>query len=82
MQKIVFVVDDYDANLIMAATILEGEYQVLTMPSAEKMFFLMDKKRPSLILLDIEMPEMDGYGAIRKLKADPRTADIPVIFLI
>ncbi|MCL2018810.1 MAG: response regulator [Oscillospiraceae bacterium] len=81
MQKLVFVVDDNDSNLTMAASVLETEYRVLTMPSAEKMFSLLKKKRPDLILLDVEMPEMSGFEAMKLLKANEAYADIPVIFL-
>ncbi|MCL2801825.1 MAG: response regulator [Treponema sp.] len=81
MNKLVFVVDDNDANLTMAASSLEADYNVLTMPSAEKMFLLLQKKRPDLILLDIEMPEMTGLEAIVKLKEDSQYKDIPVLFL-
>ena len=82
MQKLVFIVDDNDSNLTMAASVLENRYRVLTMPSAEKMFFVLRKgKRPSLILLDIEMPGMNGMDAFRELKAHSEWADIPVLFL-
>ena len=76
-----FIVDDNDANLTMAASILENEYRILTMPSAQKMFSLLEKKRPDLILLDIEMPEMTGFEAIVKLKENPAWKEIPVVFL-
>ncbi|MCL2805825.1 MAG: response regulator [Treponema sp.] len=81
MQKLVFIVDDNDANLTMAASVLEVEYQVLTMPSAQKMFLLLEKKNPDLILLDIEMPDMTGLEAIVKLKENPKWKEIPVVFL-
>ena len=81
MGKLVFVVDDNDANLTMAALALEAEYDVLTMPSAEKMFSLLRKKRPDLILLDVEMPVMGGMEAIAALKGDPQWNGIPVIFI-
>ena len=60
---------------------LEDCYRVLTMPSATKMFKLLEKVVPSLILLDIEMPEMDGFAALEKLMQNKQTAKIPVIFL-
>ena len=81
MNKLIFIIDDNDANLTVAASALENDYRVLTMPSAEKMFSLLEKKRPDLILLDIEMPEMTGLEAIVKLKENNQYKDIPVLFL-
>ena len=81
MQKLIFVVDDNDANLTMAALVLEEEYRVLTMPSAVKMLSLLEKKQPDLILLDIEMPDMTGFEAVVKLKEHPDWSKIPFIFL-
>jgi putative two-component system response regulator len=77
----IFVVDDVDVNLTKAEQALEETYNVLTLPSAIKMFELLQKITPDLILLDIEMPEMDGFTAIAKLKENPKTANIPVMFL-
>jgi len=79
--KTIFVVDDSDTNLSMAEAALEDQYRVMTMPSAEKMFSLLDKFFPDLILLDIEMPEIDGFTALKKLKSDDAWSNIPVIFL-
>ena len=81
MKKTVFVVDDNDTNLSKANDALKGQYRVLTLPSAAKMFVLLEKIKPDLILLDIEMPEMDGFEALQRLKDNPQQADIPVIFL-
>jgi len=81
MQRTIFVVDDNDTNLSMAEEALEDQYRVLTLPSASKMFTLLEKITPDLILLDIEMPEMNGFEALRRLKTTPSTASIPVIFL-
>ena len=81
MQKTIFVVDDSDANLTKAKQALEEQYRVFPLPSALKMFALLEKIIPEMILLDVEMPEMNGYEAIKKMKADSRLADIPVIFL-
>ena len=81
MSKMIFVVDDNDANLTVAASALEEDFRVLTMPSAERMFSLLGKKRPDMILLDIEMPEMGGFEAISKLKGQPEWNDIPVVFV-
>jgi putative two-component system response regulator len=79
--KTIFVVDDSDTNLSMAEVALEEQYRVMTMPSAAKMFTLLQKVIPDLILLDIEMPVMDGFEALKKLKAETSWMDIPVIFL-
>jgi len=79
--KTIFVVDDSDTNLSMAEAALEDQYRVMTMPSAAKMFALLEKMYPDLILLDIEMPEMDGFTALKRLKSGELWSDIPVIFL-
>jgi len=81
MKKTIFVVDDSDTNLRIAKETLSGKYNVFTMPSAEKMFELLKKINPSLILLDINMPEMDGFTALKKLKAQKEYQQIPIIFL-
>jgi len=81
MMKTVFVVDDSDTNLLTVEESLEDHYRVMTIPSAAKMFAFLEKMTPDLILLDIEMPEMNGFEALERLKANPSYADIPVIFL-
>ena len=80
-RKKVILVDDNPINLKLARNTLMGKYDVFTVPSAEKLFQLLEKTMPDIILLDVLMPEMNGYEAIQVLKSDPRTADIPVIFL-
>jgi putative two-component system response regulator len=81
MSKTIFVVDDQNTNLHMAEEALEEQYHVMTLPSATKMFALLEKVTPDLILLDIEMPDMDVFEALRRLKAETAYASIPVIFL-
>ena len=81
MQKTIFVVDDNDTNLSMAKEALKEQYRVMTLPSAAKMFAFIEKVTPDLILLDIEMPEMDGFEALKCLKDNASQAGIPVIFL-
>jgi len=79
MKKTIFVVDDNNTNLALAEQALQDQYRVITLPSAAKMFKFLEKTTPDLILLDIEMPEMDGFEALSLLKESK--ADIPVIFL-
>ncbi|MCL2441993.1 MAG: response regulator [Treponema sp.] len=79
--KTIFVVDDSDTNLSMAEAVLEDQYRVMTMPSAAKMFMILEKIIPDLILLDIEMPVMDGFETLYKLKNETLWSDIPVVFL-
>ena len=79
--KTIFAVDDNDTNLLMVERALENHYLVMTMPSAVKMFALLGKFTPDLILLDIEMPEMDGVEALQRLKSNESWNKIPVMFL-
>ncbi|MDR2865484.1 MAG: response regulator [Spirochaetaceae bacterium] len=81
VKETIFLVDDNSTNLMNGMNLLNARYNVFTAPSAKKMFSLMEKHRPDLILMDIEMPEMNGYEAIKILKSNPETRDIPVIFL-
>jgi len=81
MKKTIFVVDDNDTNLASAKEALKEQYRVMTLPSAAKMFTLLEKVNPDLILLDIEMPEVDGFEALRQLKGNSAQAGIPVVFL-
>ena len=77
----IMLVDDNITNLTIGRNILLNEYNVFTIQSGKKLFQMVEKVFPDLILLDIEMPEMSGYEVIRKLKADTKTRTIPVIFL-
>ncbi|MCL1995947.1 MAG: response regulator [Defluviitaleaceae bacterium] len=81
MRKTIFVVDDSSIALIVSRKALLEHYNPITLPSATKMFELIKKVKPSLILLDLEMPEMNGFQALEKLKNDDEYSDIPVIFL-
>jgi putative two-component system response regulator len=79
--KTVFAVDDSDASLSIVKKALENYYRVLTMPSAVRMFTLLEKIVPDIILLDIEMSDMNGIDAFQQLKASNIYGKIPVIFL-
>jgi putative two-component system response regulator len=80
-RRTLFIVDDNLTNLNIAKDILSQGYNVITIPSAKKMFEMLTKTIPDIILLDIEMPEMNGYEAIEILKSDEKYKNIPVIFI-
>ncbi len=82
-QKVVLVVDDTPQNIQMIAAVLKDSYRVKVATSGEKALVLAHAAdgRPDLILLDVMMPGMDGYQVCERLKSDPATQDIPVIFL-
>ncbi|MCL2293345.1 MAG: response regulator [Spirochaetes bacterium] len=80
-RKKIFMIDDDRTNLAIARGALVDKYIVLTITSGKKLFELLEKTIPDLILLDIEMPEMNGYEVIKILKNSENTAHIPVIFL-
>ena len=79
--KQIMLVDDSAANLLTGKAALSEGYQVLTAGSAAIMLETLEWSKPALILLDVEMPEMNGFEAIGILKERPETRDIPVIFL-
>ncbi len=78
----ILIVDDTPENIMLMNGLLRDQYRTRVANGGERALkiALMDPK-PDLILLDIMMPDMDGFEVCRRLKADPTTADIPVIFL-
>ena len=81
MQKTIFVVDDSDINLAIVEAVLQNQYNIVTFLSAKEMFAHLEKTKPDMILLDIEMPEMNGFEALKCLKENSECKEIPVIFL-
>jgi len=78
----ILIVDDTPANLDLLCQILEGQqYRVLAVPSGELAMRVATEAKPDLILLDVMMPEMDGYEICRRLKTSEFTRDVPVIFI-
>ena len=81
-KQTVLVVDDAPANIQIVNSILKDEYKVRIATNGAKALELVNAiPRPDLVLLDVMMPGMDGYEVCTRLKADPSTKDIPVIFL-
>ncbi|MCL2759085.1 MAG: response regulator [Treponema sp.] len=79
--KTIFAVDDNHVNLLAAEEALSAHYNVFTLSSGSLMFELLNDVIPDLILLDILMPEISGFEALQRLKADKRYSGIPVMFL-
>lgn len=81
MTRPILIVDDEAANLALLRQILSPEYPLVFARNGNEALAAAAKHRPALILLDIQMPDMDGYTACRQLKTDPVTESIPVIFV-
>jgi diguanylate cyclase (GGDEF)-like protein len=79
--SVVLVVDDEVSNIEILAAVLEPEWEVIFATSGAQAIDLALTNRPDLILLDVIMPEMDGYSVLKTLKRTPATANIPVIFI-
>ena len=78
----ILIADDERFNITVLKDLLDPEYDTMVAKNGLQVLSRVSgAELPDLILLDIMMPEMDGYEVCAKLKADPRTADIPVIFI-
>lgn len=80
-QPTLLVVDDEPANLQVLRHILQTDYQLLFARDGHKALELARREQPQLVLLDVMMPGLTGYDTCRQLKSDPRTAQVPVIFV-
>lgn len=81
-QKLILIVDDTPTNLGVISGALTDTYKTKVATNGQKALALASaEEKPDLILLDVVMPEMDGYEVCTRLKADPATQEIPVIFL-
>lgn len=81
-RPIVLVVDDTPDNIAILTDALAERYRVRAATTGERALRICrSDKPPAAVLLDVLMPEMDGFEVCRQLKADPATADIPVIFV-
>ncbi len=77
----ILVVDDDRMNLLIASKLLSGKYNVTTVNSGKAGFEFLEYNSCDLILLDLRMPEMDGFEFLKRIKADARLKDIPVVCL-
>lgn len=82
MEKTVLIVDDSNTNNILLQSILESEGINSSIAfSGEEAFSLLKTEKPSLILLDIMMPNIDGFTVLKNIKSNEETNEIPVIFI-
>ncbi len=79
--KIILMIDDIKLNLASARDVLKDDYILYEAMSAQEGFKILEKVIPDLILLDIHMPEKNGYEMLVELKSNRRLKGIPVIFL-
>lgn len=78
----ILIVDDNPTNLLVLSQALKSSgFTVRVAEDGESALELVERKQPALILLDVSMPGMDGFEACKKLKSDPKTAGIPIIFM-
>ncbi|KPA13431.1 chemotaxis protein CheY [Candidatus Magnetomorum sp. HK-1] len=80
LKHTLLIVDDVPENIDVIRDTLKDDYRMIATTRGEKAFQLACKKKPDLILLDIMMPDVDGYTVCKKLKTDERTSDIPIFF--
>ena len=81
LKSTVLIVDDCRLNLQLLRDVLNHDYEVLSASSGEEALAIVSSSTVDLILLNVVMPEMDGYEVCKKLKNDPDTQNIPVIFV-
>jgi CheY-like chemotaxis protein len=78
----ILVVDDNDMNLVLLSKILEMEgYQVTTAQDAMEALKLVEQKKPDLAILDVMMPEMNGYELCRNMRLLPFGRELPIVML-
>ncbi len=82
IKKILCIEDDPDIQTMIKMSLkFKGEYEVILAGDGFSGIEMAEKEIPDVILLDVMMPELDGYETCKRLKANPLTKDIPVIFL-
>jgi signal transduction histidine kinase len=80
-KQLILIVDDLKDNILILAKILQSDYQVIFATDGKTALTIAEEQLPDIILLDVMMPEMDGYEVCSRLKSNPKTNQIPVIFV-
>ena len=80
MSKRILVVEDQpDSRQIIRDMLASSDYEIIEVENGEEALAAIAKQRPDLILMDVQLPIMDGYTATRRIKADPAMRSIPII---
>ncbi|MBP3295263.1 MAG: response regulator [Lachnospiraceae bacterium] len=79
--KHIVIVDDDRINLDCASMALGDKYKITTLGSGKQAVQTIPNDVPDLLLLDVSMPFVDGFSVAEQLRADPRTKDLPIVFL-
>jgi two-component system cell cycle response regulator DivK len=80
VSKLILAVEDQEDNMqILRDLITSAGYEIVEAENGEEALAAVAKRRPDLILMDIQLPIMDGYEATRRIKADPTLRSIPII---
>ena len=82
MARILLVDDSEDARLTLATILEDAGYEVFEASDGAEVPDMIDQHSPDLILLDVTMPRVDGFQALRNMKENPRHRDIPVLMVI
>jgi PleD family two-component response regulator len=80
-RQLICVVDDERTNALMLSMMLEADFDVCVAHTGRDAITMIRERQPDLILLDIVLPDLNGYEVFAELKGDPATNDIPVIFV-
>jgi two-component system, cell cycle response regulator DivK len=78
-KRILVVEDQEDSRKILRDLLTSADYEMTEVVNGEQALAAVAKQRPDLILMDIQMPVLDGYEATRRIKADPALRDVPII---
>ena len=80
-EKILFVEDNPQNRYLVTFLLEKSGFEVIAAEDGEEALRAVEEHTPALILMDIQLPKMDGYEATRRIKADPRFRDIPLVAL-
>jgi CheY-like chemotaxis protein len=80
--EVILIVDDNEMNIkLVSLTLAAAGYMLLAATCASEVYSILERERPHLILMDLQLPGIDGYELTRRLKGDTRTRDIVIVAL-